>query len=112
MNAIRMEPRIAPPDTDPLDYMARFMRLDRRVAEVERKIAALDDMAALYSDRSWRPIESAPTAPGSRALLYWSPWVIDGWLAEGGHWFSERFNGRLAPTHWMPLPHPPEEPKP
>lgn len=63
---------------------------------------------------SWRPIESAPK--DRRSILVW----CDGnrcaytavWLECGreSHWYSFGGIGRLKdePTHWRPLPSPPE----
>lgn len=60
----------------------------------------------------WRPIETAPR-DGTRCILYrkglkikmgeyvpkyWD-WCVEGWKDTNGNFFT--------PTHWMPLPEPP-----
>lgn len=69
-------------------------------AEIERLRAAID----------WRPIESAPK-DGTAVLLYRSnarrTVKVDRWLA--GWWYETKIEH--APTHWLPLPEPPKEPK-
>ncbi len=64
------------------------------------------------SSEKWQPIESAPK-DGTRLLVF-SP--VDGVVSshwEGGvwqglPWRSPRNAAKAAPTHWMPLPSPPE----
>jgi hypothetical protein len=54
----------------------------------------------------WQPIETAPTAV--TLLLFVDPYILTGvrfrkaWMNRGEH---------IAPTHWMPLPAAPTEPK-
>jgi hypothetical protein len=59
----------------------------------------------------WQKIESAPTdceflswsALDGFYIAYWSTWSTDG--------FREHQEGLpIHPTHWMPLPPPPEQP--
>jgi hypothetical protein len=61
----------------------------------------------------WNPIETAPKA-GS-GLLYWkqSRHVEDAtfYMDDDGNWSYMLFDGGTVnsrPTHWMPLPPPPE----
>jgi hypothetical protein len=68
----------------------------------------------------WQPIETAPK--DGTAILVCSAWTMPdglyrvGWIADGffdgGHWLfgwldldPEEYS---PPTHWMPLPAPPE----
>jgi hypothetical protein len=65
----------------------------------------------------WQPIETAPKEFGKRILLYqyfdsaevfvgcWAPYFDGCWYVPIiGH-----LNGKLKPTHWMPLPEAPEK---
>lgn len=63
----------------------------------------------------WQGIESAPR-DWSEVILFdqeYHPNVTSGFYscADGGrdHWVSSSGSDRLEPTHWMPLPPPPEE---
>lgn len=65
----------------------------------------------------WKPIETAPE-DGTRVLATWSstwaqgsPHVEVCECGEAGEWFYS-YDGDapgLPPTHWMPLPKPPQE---
>lgn len=69
----------------------------------------------------WQPIETAPK-DGTRILIFqggleWSREVQIGWWDSGGTrsgWSASSYedghilNEKQAPTHWMPLPSPPE----
>ncbi len=71
---------------------------------------------------SWQPIETAPR-DGTRVLLWWdgdfapvAHWEPDGWayhmtmnwMADRGCVIADALLG-YEPTHWMPLPEPPQE---
>lgn len=62
----------------------------------------------------WRPIESAPK-DGRRIIVGW-PGVTGntGYYSQGQRAFCDRMTRRPyfpeQPTHWWPLPDPPEEP--
>ena len=56
---------------------------------------------------TWQPIETAPAADGSNRILVFHPKRgIEMQLADGEWW---RFETKMGPTHWMPLPDPPEQ---
>jgi hypothetical protein len=58
----------------------------------------------------WQPIETA-SKDGTRVLVY-NPsdrWVVTAWHDEKGWTACDSMGGRrINPTHWMPLPAPPE----
>lgn len=64
---------------------------------------------------NWQPIETAPREDGERILVYSGAGVS---LAEWRTHFKafsdpecgSLMNGVLEPTHWMPLPEPPDVP--
>lgn len=91
-------------------------RQEKALAKADA-ILALPSLAALIAKREgWRPIESAPRgqsvliATGHRSVMV-SRLVTD-WQGkpswEGGGYGDPP----PAPTHWMPLPPPPQEPEP
>lgn len=72
---------------------------------------------------AWQPIETAPKAYGTAPLLFWDGvdyqigwWAVSlkpyrfegwttGWETAGG--YDVGYN-QINPTHWQPLPSPPE----
>lgn len=59
----------------------------------------------------WQPIETAPK-DGKKILVLAAPGIYIAWWSDGNWEDHQRmFNGgaALKPTHWMPLPAPPEE---
>jgi hypothetical protein len=66
----------------------------------------------------WQPIETAPKVMSGTRYLGWCPghggvcfisWIEDGYLSgPGDHWISGGAI-QVEPTHWMPLPNPPED---
>ncbi len=88
-------------------------------------IALLDEV---MGEVGWQDIETAPK-DGSTVLLYY-PYPVDKmdekisaqywgesfdeefrWLDEEGFYIDPENNGGVSPTHWMPLPEPPEQSK-
>ena len=62
----------------------------------------------------WRPIETAPK-DGTEVLVFVppnrlsvNPFVAQARNPTGAQWWARRV-GSIKPTHWMPLPDPPEE---
>ena len=60
----------------------------------------------------WKPIETAPK-DGTIVLLYEPREPIDSHTIEVGafnceDWYCLMFTYTIYPTHWMPLPEPPE----
>ncbi len=70
----------------------------------------------------WQPIETAPkdgqhvllaiTEDGPPGLGYVSEGYYEedgdrGWYSANTHW-TDSYDGSLFPSHWMPLPKPPE----
>ncbi len=96
--------------SEPLRYASAAETLEGKAAVALRSPAD-----------GWRPIESAPRDDGwiSRSLFGkmrawgWEAWV--GQCDDGNIWLGRDGAGTCfdtdAPTHWMPLPSPPEEKK-
>lgn len=117
-----------------ISWAARLVRLvcgaelardiDSEVSEPIRKIA-IEMQAAAYAlsplpaqaPQAWQPIETAPK--DARAVIGFDPtreqldswdlgsvefmrWIDGAWLDPATH--------SMRPTHWLPLPDPPEEP--
>ena len=86
-----------------------FSKKDLRFARCPKgyKVVKIDNDLCL---NKWQPIETAPK-DGTEVLGYlfedYSPVPI--YYAEGGlSWFCEVTHRYVTPTHWMPLPQPPE----
>ena len=64
----------------------------------------------------WRPIEHAPK--DGTPIIYFDGRHCIGeafWQDKDEHppaWWDEANTEEVEPTHWIPLPEPPEEPKP
>lgn len=73
---------------------------------------------------TWMPIETAPK--DGTHIMVWEPtfksiefswWGNDynvkdylGWLCgDGDDWSTGFYHTPITPTHWMPMPNPPEE---
>lgn len=61
---------------------------------------------------AWQPIETAPMK--RHVLVYWQGDILVADQDPQGRWWYCSTEGEYecAPSHWMPLPEPPEEPKP
>ena len=89
----------------------------RRATRLQERVSWLE------SQRQWVDVRERLPEVGTCALLWW---VSDGygtscavatltndcgeyvvWESERGHWYADDDG---APTHWQPLPEPPEEP--
>jgi len=77
------------------------------IAALQRRIAELE------AEREWRPIE---TAPRDTLFLGWlllaDGWFAGpgiGWIGVAGRWIrADHPRDTRHPTHWMPMPAPPE----
>jgi len=81
--------------------------------EMMRMARAAITAAYAVRDR-WEPIETAPK-DGTNILLGWfkdgeEPQVVSGWFEAGiaDYRWIDCFNEEANPTHWRPLPSPPE----
>ncbi len=78
---------------------------------------AIDHVIEVMKRGQWIPIESAPK-DGTRVLLFAGKWIlgtssvpyIGGW-SEKWQCFKNELMNDCKPTHWMPLPEPPQERK-
>lgn len=88
---------------------------------------ACDELAdaAIAEVMAWRPIETAPkdsrimlyrpTSPSDIAKVVAGKWDSDKWASKPrpywshdlGHLMGKQEERKCAPTHWMPLPSPP-----
>ena len=81
------------------------------IDEAQQELADLrTENERLKAEREWQPIKTAPIKPegdylgfqcGEVFKMYWN-YFRDGWVDCYSEVFSE-------PSHWMPLPKPPEE---
>jgi hypothetical protein len=76
-------------------------------------VEAQEEIADLRA-QTWKSIETAPM-DGTHVILWYGPptaggYLIGAWLQPPGycaHWCDGRPKLGLDPTHWMPLPTPP-----
>lgn len=109
-------------DQDSTAREIEAQRLYQALANEPMVIEGLHDAAVAIAARTnhgtspWQPIETAPKngLPVLLGSLY--GWVIEGYFALDECEWRERNNhptdswgSPLAPTHWMPLPPPPQE---
>lgn len=78
-------------------------------------LEAADALAALAQrsvGQGWQPIETAPSGPVLVAWSHQPTWVPQSaYRRADGEWTEADGDGRAmysTPTHWMPLPSPPE----
>lgn len=82
------------------DLRAAIEERDRRIAELE-------------GENAWQPIETAPK--DGVDIMAWpqpisrQPFVAFWDEARGGQWSQWPGRDRANPTHWRPLPTPPQE---
>lgn len=75
----------------------------------------------MADEQGWQPIETAPKVAGAEILIVRRGRVTIGWWDEdkygkkpipfwNGHdaWHERLWAKRTPPTHWMPLPAPPQ----
>ena len=73
-------------------------RLTAEVARIRSELAAA---------REWRPIETAPKCVW--VLIGGHSYDVGiGWQSPDGTWRCQLRSGRVNPTHWLPLPEPPQ----
>ena len=86
--------------------------------EVKRLVAKNSQLRAELAGR-WLPIEQAKENAGNRILVVESEIYFDDttphkfsgiayWHKKEKCWYSELFKKPINPTHWMPLPTPPQ----
>ena len=70
----------------------------------------------MSGDDGWQPIETAPEdiMHSADPVLLWSPdthtCVVYGrYWTQTGQWEEDHMSTPLHPTHWRPLPAPPQE---
>lgn len=73
-----------------------------------REATTREATEAMTDAHGWRPIASAPR-DGSTVLLWAMGWRSPqtGWTCDNDDWQDVR-GTRYPPTHWQPLPAPPE----
>lgn len=61
----------------------------------------------------WQPIETLNPKSITTYILWNGEEVFTGWRASNGRWSCDQYAEHMAddvrqPTHWMPLPDPPQ----
>jgi len=91
---------------DPLGVLARE-RHHSIGGQADEEICAMWDEICNFT---WLPVDTAPTDTGTPLILLCtrpSPHTCLGSFT-GGRWTPSYGDLDLAPTHWLPLPKPPE----
>lgn len=62
------------------------------------------------SEMKWQPIETAPR-DGTIFIAWFGEYAESGYFWEGGSfvWQHDGDSPMTGPTHWMPMPPPPED---
>ena len=77
------------------------------MTELERKKLADAGRQSIACTHGWRPIETAPK-DGTQVLVHDCGEIKVAFFREMyGHW-SDGYEGINTPTHWQPLPKPPQ----
>ena len=89
------------------------MQADRLLEQAKEINRLLEEITRLRAATAWQPIETAPR-DGTTVLL----WLVDGQMMIDGEYAIQGFHSARAwrtefhvtaePTHWQPLPTPPE----
>jgi len=89
------------------------MQADRLLEQAKEINRLLEEITCLRAATAWQPIETAPR-DGTTVLL----WLVDGQMMIDGEYAIQGFHSARAwrtefhvtaePTHWQPLPTPPE----
>ena len=101
----------------------RIAHLERELAEERHSREVAAKKAWEFSDQframSWQPIETAPKETSVLIYGFWegelhakedqreiwkAHFAYDKWWIEGGEFYAQHV---ISPTHWMPLPEPP-----
>lgn len=107
-----LEQAIAAAQDAPASVRPKPEGLQEKIDELVKASREFGDaVRSLGSIRAleWRPIETAPR--GGMELLLWVPtggWHIGFFNDETRQWDDGDYMDDLRPTHWMPLPEPPE----
>ena len=102
----------------PEDVIAKAIwHQDSQEVNAHRATAALRT-AGFVIEQDWQPIETAPT--DGTAVLCWpfnysslfegkaEPEIVIGFFSEDDWWCESTVAKTFDPTHWRPLPTPPE----
>ena len=89
-------------------YAKRIEQLEAKLARSDRKEieAVYRKLGELEAKHQWQPIETAPR-DGRRLILLYGPSRFPQ-VAYSNTWWTAGFSAENKPTHWMPLPKPPE----
>ncbi len=72
---------------------------------------ALEALDRLEKQGEWQPIETAPRK-GRQAIYIWGPNYREPQKVYADSWWTCGFSVETKPTHWQPLPQPPQEETP
>ena len=91
-----------------LDDLKCIEELKDKLARSDRKEieAVYRRLGELEAKHQWQPIETAPR-DGRRLILLYGPSRFPQ-VAYSNTWWTAGFSAENKPTHWMPLPKPPE----
>lgn len=74
-----------------------------------RELVELSILLDHYQSTQWQPIETAPMDECMLMLIGPLGLAFGRWSLKYECWLNSTFGGTIYPTHWQPLPKPPQE---